>query len=229
MILVSPAEPKHIRDALTAGDARTHSLPEQYGADFLISHDGAMVGVQRKEVKDFIASVSDGRLGKELIQMRALSLGVLVVEGRVKWSDDGAMLGEWANRWTRQGWNSAMWSVNARGVWVGVTDDWRATVEYVRGLESWVRKADHQGLLQRPSATGAWGNPTNVEYVEWLLQGLPGIGAKKARDVVLELGVGVLKLGVTREELMGVKGLGKVGVDRIIAVFEDVDSGHGGD
>ena len=54
MILISPSEPVELRQALKATNS---PLCEKLGADVLAPTIKGLVGVQRKEVLDFIASL----------------------------------------------------------------------------------------------------------------------------------------------------------------------------
>ena len=58
MIWVSPTEPAQLR----AIADRVSMYPEDFGVDVLIAGKGNMLGVQRKAIPDFLASVEDGRL-----------------------------------------------------------------------------------------------------------------------------------------------------------------------
>jgi len=69
-MLVAPTEPMTLKALGTVS-----LVPEDYGSDFLwASPVFGLVGVQRKEASDFVASVMDGRLDKELAQMKQLGL-----------------------------------------------------------------------------------------------------------------------------------------------------------
>ena len=80
---------------------RVSSTPEKHGSDYLFLSGAGLVGVQRKEVKDWVASCFDGRLAKELRQMRTLDLAVVVVEGKMVWSETGTLLSGWGRGYTR--------------------------------------------------------------------------------------------------------------------------------
>lgn len=214
MILVSATEPPALR--AIASDMRATTLPESYGCDFLFSHAGALYGVQRKEIADLVASTRDGRLGKELGQMVSLAGSMIVVEGAVRWTEDGSWLGR--APWSRSQHLGLLWSVQARGVWVNSTADMAGTVELVRSWETWTRKKEHYGLVARPAVVPAWGTATNEEYVEWVLQSLPGVGPKRAKDLLRAVG-NPLTWRVTRDEIAGVPGIGKKTLDRMWKVF----------
>lgn len=218
MPLVAPTEPKpmHVLGKLS-------SLPERHGADVLLHVAGGVgwVGVQRKEMSDLVASVNDGRLAKEVQQMRAgfLSRAVLVVEGRPKWTLDGALVSGFTN-WTRDQHLALLFSVQAEGVWVGGTDDVAGTVSYVRALDGWLRKSKHTALVRRPGPVSMWGKPTNEDYARHLVMGLPNVGPELARRIVEKFGIPFRwKVGV--EDLMTVEGIGKKKAESIWGCMTD--------
>src|SRR5215472_11777188 len=87
-MLISPTEPAEFR---VLGEVS--SVPELYGADFLMYGPKiGRVGVQRKEINDFVASIRDDRLAKEVAQLKSLNVGMLVLEGGVEWTNDGSLL-----------------------------------------------------------------------------------------------------------------------------------------
>src|SRR3990167_6796497 len=97
------------------------------GADVLIATRLGLVGVQRKEVRDLVASVKGERLAKELGQMQHLDLAVLVVEGEPRWTADGQLLDDHV-RWTRRQHHGTLLSIQAAGVWLATTRDQQGTV-----------------------------------------------------------------------------------------------------
>lgn len=213
VIGISPTEP------MFTALGPISSIPERYGCDFIFGADSGLYGVQRKEYNDFVASVMDGRLGKELGQMVSLQQGMLCIEGRPQWTEDGMWLGR--TRWSRASHFGYLWGVRARGVWVEYTDSPAETAALVTMWERWVNKPEHGSLVVRggPPAP-AWGKASNVEFQEWMLQSMPGVGAKVAHAIVETLGCPLAwKVGV--EELMSVPGIGKVRAEKLIGVFDN--------
>ncbi len=160
---------------------KSSSLPEKHGADvcWIDPVVGGLVGVQRKEVKDLIASVQDGRLAKEVGQLGSVKAAFLVVEGRMTWTAEGQLIevARWT-QWTRRQMGGLLRSVAARGIGVEYTDHAGHTVELVREIAAWCHKDNHDSLDRRagPLKTG-WGRTiSNVAYASHLLQGIPGIG-----------------------------------------------------
>jgi len=108
MIFVSPAEPSAIRTHFEVS-----SVCEQHGADFMFSSPHGMIGVQRKEVRDLVASIRDDRIAREIGQSRQLAQLVLIVEGDWKWkrnNESGRVDG-----FTRQQFDGLMLSFQSHG------------------------------------------------------------------------------------------------------------------
>jgi len=199
---VSPTEPKLLRDI-----GITSSTPEKYGVDFLFASSVGLVGIQRKELKDLVASLRDGRLGREMSLMKHLDLAVLLIEGEPRWSEDGYLLN--ARSFTREQMNGVLFSVQMTGVWYLKSEGLSSTARLVKSLQGWLSKHRHGGFSQRPKPVSEWGTLTNRDWAVHLLQGFPGIGAETAGAIYDELGV-CMGWTVTEKELMKVKGVGKV-------------------
>lgn len=194
---------------------KVSSRPEMYGVDFLWSARGLMWGVQRKKMEDLIASVHDGRLAFELGQMRALDRALLVIVGRGQWTLDGFWAGR--ERWSRAQQEGLLWHCMERGVWVDRVETDRELIGWLEHLERWSRKDGHVGLV-RPGAVATWGTIANDrDWLEWFLQGLPGIGGELAKRIVDKWGNPFgLRDGVRLED---VEGIGKKKAERVYQVL----------
>lgn len=218
-MLVSPAERHPSLRAL----GRTSSIPERYGADFLWAGRCGSIGVQRKEFPgDFLSSVSDGRLAKEIGQLQALDLRVLMLEGDGSWTVDGNLVSSWGQAWTREQHRKFLWSVQKAGVWVERTADVEDTVRAIRWLVEWGWKSKHQSVMRRPSAKGGWGKPSSRELGVHVLQSFEGIGPEVAERIWEHFGGLPLAWTVTVEEMMGVKGVGVKRARKLVEVLGGV-------
>lgn len=183
-MLVAPTEPRTIK---TLG--KSSSLPEKYGADILVPVSGSFLGIQRKEISDLVASVQDGRLSKEISQLQQVGRAVLIVEGRLKWSTEGVLLGrDYGMPWTRTTHRNLLYSVQARGVWVESTDDANDTVACILNLHDYLRKPKHMGLMKRPGPVSPWGKAVNQDWAAHLLQGFEGVGPETAKNIIEHFG-----------------------------------------
>lgn len=216
-MLVSPAEPAFLRQLGT-----TSATPERVGADFLIhSPSLGAVGVQRKEISDFIASSYDGRLVKEIAQMKVLGLGVLLLEGRVQWTDDGLVLGNYS-RWTRSQHLGTIWSVQLSGYWIAHTASMAETSDWLLTFTKWMTKERHAGLRNRPgpSVHSVWGKADNRDWGIHLLQSFPGIGADTAAAIYDHYQGVPMQWLVSALELQEVRGVGKGRAESMIAALD---------
>lgn len=224
-MLVSPSE-----SALARGMGTSTWRCEDYGVDFMWIARKRSWGVQRKALKDLVASVEDGRLAKERMQMASLDVAVLVLEtgerggGWPREMPNGqlAALGGFGRPWTGSQLRGVLWGLCDEGVRVEMTRDEAETLVRVKELESWSRKARHESARGRGMAPkDVFGKRGVKEYGVWLLSSLPGVGVEIAGRVWDEfdgLPFG-MKDGVGEKELCRVPGVGKVMARRILEVF----------
>ena len=207
-MLVSAAEPASLR---TLG---TYSpLPESLGVDFLIPCPIGMVGVQRKEIHDLIASRADGRLSRELAQMKQLDVAILLVEGRLKWTSDG-QLSTVRSNWTRNQHIGLLLSLQSSGIWMHSSDSLGESREYLLLLEKWMLKEKHGGIMTRPKPKTLWGDKTDRDWGIHVIQSFDGIGPGVAGNLFDMYGL-PLKWTVSKEELEKVPGVGKKRAERM--------------
>jgi len=219
-MLVAPTELKHSAFRALTRSGKGSNKPEDMGVDFAFNHGGRWGGVQRKEIKDFIASVNDGRLAKEVQQMAVLEWKLLVIEGNPKWSLDGAWLGDkWGAQWTRQQHTAMLLSVQQAGVWVLGSTDTTDTAKLILDFERWVKKDTHAALMQRGPMASPWGTKENRDYQLHLIMGLPQVGYTLAARILDTVGM-PFGLRVTREQLMSVDGIAAKKADTIIRALE---------
>lgn len=211
-MLVSAAEPASLR---TLG--QYSPLPESLGVDFLITCSLGLVGVQRKEVHDLIASRSDGRLARELAQMKQLDVGVLLVEGRLKWTSDG-QLSTSHSKWTRDQHLGLLFSIQSQRLWVNSSESLSESREYLSRLEKWMVKETHKGLNTRPKPQTSWGQLTDRDFGIHLIQGIDAIGPGVAGAIFDRFGV-PFTLTVTKKDLESVPGVGPKRAEKIVRMF----------
>ena len=210
MILVSPTEPAALREA-----GITSSIPERYGADYLLSEHGRLIGVQRKtDPEDLEASLFDGRLGREILAMGRLSVGVLLLEGRPLMGADGEIIGARLNREQRLGLLLSVQLVS--GLAVIQSAGLEATHSIVLDIERWIRKDAHGALFARPRPRSPWG--IHIENAEQLhfLQGVPGIGPGLAKAILEHFGGVPARWTCTVEDFATVPGIGRARADAFV-------------
>jgi ERCC4-type nuclease len=211
-VLVSPTEPALLRKLGT-----TSLVPEQYGVDFLwTSPHFGLVGVQRKEVKDFVASVRDGRLTKEVGQMKSLGLSMLVLEGKATWTNDG-MATFTQQSWTTSQHYGTLWSLQSQGCWISTTISLQETSELLQRFLKWAAKQRHSSLASRTTPSpDEWGTVGNREWAIHLLQGFKGIGPVQAAAIYDWFDGVPISWDVDAIELVQIPGIGEKRAEAMI-------------
>lgn len=223
-MFVSPAEPPPIKALLRAED-KISVIPEQWGCDFLMFVNKRWIGVQRKEVKDLIASVEDGRLAKEVGMMKKCDVAVVVVEGHMNFTTEGELVGKGFGRnWTKKQIKAILWSVRERGIWVEFSDSHQDTMDIIYWLESWFGKSEHNSLMRRPGPVAIWGSLSNEDYQRHLVMGLPGVGPELAQRIITMFGV-PFGWRITIDQLMEVEGIGIKKAAKIWRTIHEMEKG----
>jgi ERCC4-type nuclease len=140
--------------------------------------------------------------------MANLEVAMLVVEGKLRWTNEGELMSDWA-AFNRRQFHAMLWSIRLRGVWVEFTENTGHTCDVARWLSDWSRKERHSGMRGRPKPAGNWGNVSDREWGIHLLSSMDGIGIGMAGEIWDHFGGVPMAWTVGVEELMGVKGIGK--------------------
>lgn len=215
-LLISPAEPKLIKEL-----GIVHSLPETYGADILFSSENGLCGIQRKEFpNDFLASLYDGRLEREVAQLQRCDyFRALVFEGKPRWLTNGQLDNNY-RAFSKSQLLSLQHSLWLQGIFTVWTTDVMDTVDYIYGLVKWAGRTKHLSLLKRPNPQGIWGTASAEDWSRHLLQSFQGVGPELAQRIVQKFNGPPLQWTVTEKELMQVEGLGKEKARRLISALE---------
>lgn len=219
-MLISPTEPKRIK-AL----GKSSSTPEKYGADILILGKKKRIGVQRKQFpSDFLSSINDSRLYRQIPRLMDLEYAILVIEGHGKWTEDGELIGD--NQWQSFTMDqflklrfSIMFEYGIPTVWVR---DMNGTIQFLEALDAWAKKDKHRSLQTRPGPTrSSWGKSTRRHMATHIMQGFPGVGPELAGRIIDEFGAAPLTFTHSVDELMRVEGLGEKKAQAMIDALED--------
>jgi DNA excision repair protein ERCC-4 len=204
-VIISPTEPKALRDL-----GEVSVFPEEFGCDLLFATNGHWAGVQRKEFKDLVASIQDGRLGEQIAKMKASNLDYLliVVEGTVKWTDSGFLVSKWGKGVSRSQVRKVLWTVRQTGVWIDYSESIDDTIKLVKAFEEWCDKEHHASLGNRPGPSTGWGKASNKEWLAHFLQGLPGVGAATAARMIEHFDGSPVAWNITKEQLLEIPGIG---------------------
>jgi len=210
-LFISPSEPTEIKRL-----GRTSPKPEKHGVDIYWFNNGLKFGIQRKQFPgDFLSSLYDERLYKEMAQMKTLDRAMLIVEGFGRWTDSGHLIDR--RRFSkRQMFNLINSIAYEHGVPVTRVRNIDETVQAITAFYAWSEKTEHSALEKRPNPAGMWGTADSREWQLHLMQSFDGIGPKQAARIVDHFGKVPLKLAVSPEELRKVQGVGKVTVDKIL-------------
>lgn len=221
-MLVSPTEYHVLR--LAPSDWESSSLPEKYGADYMFASEGqGLVGVQRKEIKDLVASVHDNRLSREVAQLTdgRLQLAVLIIEGQIQWTNTGQSLSH-RGEWTRAMQVGLELSLQQKGIWIMYSSSLLDTIESLSLLKKWCQKTEHR-LLETRNKTrrdGVFGTVTRRESNDLhFLQGLEGISVTRAKAILNHFNRLPLRWACTVEDMSEVPGIGKGTAAKIIEAF----------
>src|SRR5579863_2868694 len=186
-MLISPTEPLPIRKL-----GQVSSVPERFGTDVLfLSRSGQTIGIQRKEIKDLVASVHDGRLVKELAQMAKLDQGIVLIEGGIKWTSENKLMIE--PSWTKTHHLGLMLSIQSKGYWTLNSSTLNDTLDLLPMFVKYFGKERSASLGTRPKSQGEWGTKSSREWQNHLLQSFEGIGSEKAKAILDKFGMAPLE------------------------------------
>lgn len=215
-VWVAPTEPVALRRIGKVG-----MVTERFGVDVMWSAKGKKWGVQRKEWKDLIASVEDGRLAREIPMMRALDVPWIVVEGWPQTANDGTIIDKRFGRaWSVQSIAKILWGMQVQGIAFDRTVDVAGTVQWVTAMVEWSRKDKHGSVMVRPGPTGMWGHRNDRDWGVHLLQGLDGVGVELAGRIWDHFGKVPWTWDVGVKELMEVPGIGKKKAEKMMRALD---------
>lgn len=224
-ILISPTE--RWDHAASFPGSVVSSVPEQYGADILIVTRHGKLGIQQKVFPDdFFASLGDGRLAKEVLQMKSLDIAVLLLQGVAMYTSEGYLVDVTRSRWTETSLRNFQRSLFVQHQvyteWVG------SEGQAVVAIREWARYMDkeHKGLARPKPETNSWGKVGSRDWGIHMLQGFPGVGPKRAAAIYDKFGKAPLRWECTVEEIMEVDGVGKKMGERLMAALRDGDTGE---
>jgi Fanconi anemia group M protein len=170
-------------------------------ADYLLSES---VAVERKEASDFVLSIMDRRLFEQAAKLLAeFDRPVVIIEGDLR-RVRSAMAPE-AFR------GAISYLTVVLGITVLQTADAAETAAMLRVM---ARHAQ-EGLGYEVALRGAKPKATHV-YAQYLVEGLPGVGAGRAQALLRHFGSPARVLTATADELAQVPGVGRKSAERIV-------------
>lgn len=214
-MLVSAQEPK---DFLVLGERS--SMPEDYGADYLCFPRGNVVGIQRKECSDLVASANDDRMCRLMNQMKELHRGWLLVEGNFKWNHDGVATKRGCEGFTKARYDDILFSAQANNIWVATSNGIQDSIRAMRQIERFMTHEVNDHLFVRPKPRGLWGTWRDPDFGAHWWQTYQRVGIGAAGVLYAHLGIPA-RLTCTKKELQAVPGVGPKTVESIWRAFPD--------
>lgn len=215
--IVSPTD----QDLCNALGGISDLLPESWGADCLVDvltkeGNNLVVAFQRKHIpEDFLASVKDGRLSREILQLQQADIRVLIIEGNFRYDSYGAL---WISRrptgWYRERIENMLLSIQvAHNIAVERTKDIEDTANRIKQITKWASESDHVSLVKRKGpAMLDW--MQKQDKVSYYYQGMESVGYKLSRALSEMFEPGDL-YEATVEEIMAVPKIGKGKAEKI--------------
>lgn len=224
-LIVAPTERHAAINGLAAStDGTVSMLPEKHGCDVLWRAQDGWWGVQRKELADFIASVQDGRLAREVAMMKEVAMKIVLIEGRIQYTnDDMLMFNKRGQAVTRSQFYGMQFSLMAMNVHVMFVRDQAETAEWISTLARWSMKSRHTSMMRRPGPVSMWGTVGDEDWSLHFLQGLDGLGIEKARAIVTHFGGVPMDWSCSEKDLMQVPGIGKTLAKRMMNALRRVE------
>ena len=227
-IIVDAHEPKMIAKALGGHQV---SLPE---ADYLFyGKNNVRILVERKTVSDMLNSLREKRLQDQLRRMliQPDTIPILLIEGNLYCNDSFKVkIKRFVSgkvKWRVTGWELSsiigqLLTFQEAGVRLVLSPDKKATVHILKHLESYYAKDNHSSLKSRPRPL--FGADSLRGDQVFFLQGLPGIGEKRAELILKVFGCPWNAIWEP-EKLSMVKGIG----DKLIKKIVNMLQGEGDD
>lgn len=208
-LLVGSSEPKEFHHL-----GILSQIPERRGCDFLFRAHHHWVGIQRKQFpEDLLASLlSDGRLKTQLAKMEAHKIPwrIILFEGVPHWTNDGldSTLYHGGSIFNlRQYFGLSLTLSLVYGCVILWSASIAHTIELIPAIVKWFADDQHHSLTVR-TPPNPWGLP-HPQHNQ-MLQGLPGVGAKLAGDILEYFGAFPLAWTCeTEADLTKIPGIGK--------------------
>ena len=173
-------------------------------ADYVLSE---VVAVERKEVSDFIHSIMDRRLFGQAAKLRAeFERPVLIFEG------DFAQVRSAISPEAIRG------ALSFLAVVEGITLLPSPSAEETAALLRVLTRHAQEGLGYDVSLRGSKPKGAAI-YAEYLVEGLPGVGRRRAKQLLEHFRSPAAVMRATPEELAQVPGIGKKSAEQIWAVL----------
>ena len=207
--LLTTNEPHKIKELF-----KDMSVETPMDFDMLLYTRHGTVGIERKDVPgDLIASVTDGRLQKELLVMREQTdFQVILFHGRFVFRQGllvtpGSRVGR---SWTERGIRNLKRTLeHVEGLYIEQAETDDELVERVKEIQTYFDELHHLSLKKRPQLESNWYVTTRQEKVRYFYAGLPGISTIRAKALEGKYPNPIDIYAVTVEDLMSIEGIGE--------------------
>ncbi len=215
-VIITTNEPREVKELFV--DRIETPLP----FDMLLYTKRFPLPMERKAIPgDLIASVTDGRLQRELIAMREVNpkFQLLILHGTFEFrrNDDLVMPSKHMKVWTKKGIRNLIRSLRVmEGVLVDQAETDRDLVNVVNEWQVYLDTDVHRSLRARPRLESDWFTPTRTERVRYFYEGIkPGISVVTAKALEKRYHNPIDLYAASVENLMQVDGIGRTTAVRI--------------
>lgn len=224
MILLSPTE-HDLQKLIPTTTYRISSLCEANGADVIVPTKKGLIAYQRKTLLDLKSSLADGRLYRELSQLKTspiLTHSFLILE-----HDPRKLTNDYQFMdcdFPRKNLTSVLTKVQLLGIHYLESPSTQHTVQTILDSSSYLSSTKSTTLKRPPGEKNHWGVRTNREFLAYILQSFPGIGIKTAYSFLDYFRTTIPLMWITDiTELMSVPGIGKETASRLYNFFSGLE------
>lgn len=207
---------EYLVDALAAINVRARRVNRQ-GVDIVWTSGGQFCMFDMKTAEDVIASVDDGRLHRQVVDMQSrdcLMWGFLI-EGPD--SRDGITVGYGTHAWTIERYDNLLLSLQNEGAKIIRSPSQQRTPQRLASVYTYSAREEHSSI-HKPTPHKVLHNRytdrTWRSHIEFLM-GFPGLGENKANDLIDRwpltdvLGISPEGLAEAKRRWLSVPGIGK--------------------
>lgn len=223
LFLLSPTEHylRQYLQTLPNVTVTNSNLCEKNGADVIVKSSKGLVGYQRKTLPDLIASLLDGRLYKELAQLRTspiIAYPFIIIEfDPRKTTVDGSFL---TVDFSIKSYHSLLTKFQILGIHYLQSPSIQGTVVAIVNSSAYISSANSTELRRPTAPKNSWGQSTNSDYLVYVLQSFPGIGPKVASAIVKYFNTSLpLMWTCDVEDFVKVPGVGRQTAEKLYSFF----------
>ena len=220
--LIVPNEPRNIKDLFP------DFIECPQGFDMKIFTEAGTIGIERKHVPDdLLASVTDGRLGREILAMREeCNFQVVLLHGIIRYHSDGTVnFGRKVkSRWTAIGVRNLLRTVQyVEGCYIEQAySSWELPI-IVQEMQEYFDNMSHNSLHSRPKLGSNWMIKTQEERIQQFYQGLEGISTVRARILADKYPHPFNLFSASIEDICDINGFGKKTANQIYNFLHGVE------